>query len=322
MKTDDLIFACSSAKLFLFTAQCAISVEQAQEGTDKHQQRLDHTMTELKNPMDVFKLLDRSNCGECGEKTCMSFAAAVFRGQKDLSDCTHLDRETVERFRGATQTREATDREMEEALEALKQRIPKVDLAEAAERVGGRYSNQTLTVKVLGKDFHVRTDGSLSAEIHVNPWVTIPVLNAILEGRGDPVSGKWVPFRELKEGKPWTGLFEQRVEKPLKQVADTTPELFEDMLDIFSGREIEKHHDADVSIVLHPLPKAPILICYWKPEEELDSSLHLFFDANVLGNINLQSIFALGSGFVQMFEKLARRHSQPPVSKVANSYET
>lgn len=275
-------------------------------------------MTELKNPMDVFKLLDQSNCGECGEKTCMSFAAAVFRGQKELGECTHLDKETVERYRGATQTREATDREMEEALEALKQQVPSIDLAEAAKRVGGTYSGRTLTVKVLGKDFHVRDDGSLSSEIHVNPWVTIPVLNAVLEGRGAQVAGKWVPFRELRQGKSWSGLFEQRVEKPLKQVADTTPELFEDMLEIFSGHEVDKENEADVSIVLHPLPKVPILICYWRPEEELDSSLHLFFDANVLGNINIQAIFALGSGFVQMFEKLARRHSRPAVSKVAS----
>mgnify|MGYP000668137593 CR=1 FL=1 len=30
--------------------------------------------------MEVFKHLDKSNCRECGEKTCLAFAGAVFMG--------------------------------------------------------------------------------------------------------------------------------------------------------------------------------------------------------------------------------------------------
>jgi len=30
-------------------------------------------MTELKTTMDIFKLLDHSNCRDCGEKTCLAF---------------------------------------------------------------------------------------------------------------------------------------------------------------------------------------------------------------------------------------------------------
>ena len=34
--------------------------------------------------MEVFKHLDKSNCRECGEKTCLAFACAVFQSQKEI----------------------------------------------------------------------------------------------------------------------------------------------------------------------------------------------------------------------------------------------
>ncbi len=42
------------------------------------------------NAMEVFKLLDKSNCRDCNEATCLAFASKS-SGQRDLSDCTHLD---------------------------------------------------------------------------------------------------------------------------------------------------------------------------------------------------------------------------------------
>ena len=40
-----------------------------------------------KNAMEVFQLLDKSNCRECGEKTCLAFAGAVFQGHRKISEC-------------------------------------------------------------------------------------------------------------------------------------------------------------------------------------------------------------------------------------------
>jgi len=165
-----------------------------------------------------------------------------------------------------------------------------------------------LTIKILGKDFSVDSKGNLSSDIHIHPWVTIPVLSYIIESAGMPISGEWVPLRELKNGKTWYRLFGQRCEKPLKRVADTYTDLFEDLIHIFNGRPVENHYSSDISLVLYPLPKVPILICYWKPEDGLESSLNIFFDSTAEDNLNIESIYALGTGLVGMFEKIALRH--------------
>ena len=77
---------------------------------------------------------------------------------------------------------------------------------------------------------------------------------------------------------------------------------------IFAGTQVERHHDSDISVVLHPLPLVPILICYWRPEEGLASSLNLFFDKTADANLDIGSLFSLGAGLAQMFQKLAQRH--------------
>ncbi len=265
-------------------------------------------MPELNNVVDILKLVDKSNCRECGEPTCLAFASAVFKCEKGLGDCTHLDKEILERYEGKIKKRKSVGEDMMEAVEQLKTEVSKMDLASAADRLGGRWSQNRLTLKILGKDFSIDEEGNLFSDIHVNPWVTTPLLNYVLYSAGKPPTGEWIPFRELKGGKAWYGLFEQRCEKPLKKVADTYTGLFEDMLNIFNGKQVERHYESDISLVLHPLPKVPILICYWKPEDGMASDLTLFFDITAHDNLPTQSVYTLATGLVTMFEKIARHH--------------
>ena len=265
-------------------------------------------MAPLNNPIEILKRLDKSNCKACGYATCLAFASAVFKGQKPLSECPHLGEDVIEEFGRESQTGNTLELNPEEPLEDLKKRLTTIDLAAAAEKVGGVFSNGRLTLKVCGKDFSVDREGNFYSEIHIHSWITGPFLDYIIDGAGKPVIGKWVSLRELKNGKDWYRFFVHKCEKPLKRVADTYTDLFEDMLHIFSGKRVANHYESDVSLVLYPLPKLPILICYWKPEEGLESSLNIFFDSTADDNLDIKYIYSLGTGLVTMFEKIALRH--------------
>ncbi len=271
-------------------------------------------MSTLKSPMDILKLLDKSNCRQCNEPTCMAFAAQVFQGKKKLSECPKLDSSIIEQYGQSDESQETAEKprtseeEVEAYVRSLKEKVGKIDLPAVAPKLGGVYENGRLTVKVLGKNFHVYPDGTLSAEIHTNPWVAVPVLTYITEGAGKDITGNWLTFRELKGGGAWQGLFRQRCEKPLKQIADNEYDLFVDLLDVFNGRPVD-HLDADIARVFYVLPKVLIMICYWPPEEDFESNLNIYFDAAANDNLNIASINALGSGLARMFEKLAEKHS-------------
>ena len=265
-------------------------------------------MPQPKHAMEIFKLLDKSNCRECGEKTCLAFAGAVYQGKRKIADCPRLGSQTVERFSGTDEDIDNTFVEGADFLEQLKRDIAGADLAEAAQRVGAEFANGKLTLKVLGKNFSVDGEGKIYTQIHINPWVAVPFLIYLLAGKGLPVAGNWVSFRELKDGKERYPLFRKRCEEAMKQVADTYTDLFDDLVHIFSARQVEKQFESDISVVLHPLPRVPMMICYWQPEDGLESSLNVFFDETADKNLNADAVFTLGVGLAQMFTKLSLRH--------------
>jgi hypothetical protein len=195
----------------------------------------------------------------------------------------------------------------------MQKAIAGLGLEAAARRVGTQFADGRLTLKVLGKNFSVDTQGNLAADIHINSWVAVPFLDYIAHSKGLMPSGRWLSFRELKEGQERYPLFQKRCEEPMKRIADTYTDLFDDLVRIFGGKQVAEQFESDISVVLHPMPRVPIMICYWLPEDGLASSLNIFFDDTADENLSIGSIFTLGTGLTQMFEKLALRHGFPEV---------
>jgi hypothetical protein len=231
----------------------------------------------------------------------------VFQDRKKLHECPQLPQELVAQLEDAIETRPPFEPGIK-YVEELKAEVARSDLAAAADRTGGSFADDKLSLKVLGKNFTVDTHGQLSADIHINPWIAVPLLNYILHGQGLPLTGRWVSLRELADGRERYPLFERQCEQPLKQIADAYPSLFDNIIQVFSGRQVAREFDSDISVVLNPLPKVPILICYWLPEDGLESSLKVFFDETADRNLDTDSVFTLGAGLAYMIKKLARRH--------------
>jgi ArsR family metal-binding transcriptional regulator len=62
----------------------------------------DHTAYRRSRPMDVYRLLPRTNCKVCGQPTCFTFALKLIAGQAAPDDCRPLvDSGGVDRLRGA-----------------------------------------------------------------------------------------------------------------------------------------------------------------------------------------------------------------------------
>ena len=124
----------------------------------------------------------------------------------------------------------------------------------------------------------------------------------------EPSFEKWITIREMEGGAERFGLFTQRVEKGIKKVADSYPELFEDMIRLFNGKQVENHYKSDISLILYPLPKIPILFCYWYHDDGLESDLKIFFGDNSEYYLSSEIIYTLAAGLGNMFEKIALTH--------------
>ena len=267
-------------------------------------------MPNPKNAMEVFTHLNKSNCRDCGEKTCLAFAGAVYQGRKQINQCPHLDPEIVKKY--ATENvmpPRPTSPAGGSFVDDVETAVSSLDFREAAERCGGKYDGTTLRIKVLGKDFGIRPDGKFITDIHVNTWITGPLLDHLILGKGKEPEGEWISFREVKGSDDLRySFFKRRCEAGLKRVADTYTDLFDDLVHIFGGKRVERHFQADISVALPLFPKVPLLICYMEPEEGMPSTLNLFFDRSVNENLSIDSALTLGAGFALMIEKITEKH--------------
>ncbi len=266
-------------------------------------------MTRFKTPLEIYALLPKTNCGECGIATCLAFAAAVLKGDKRPSDCPRLNEEKLVRFGGSISRQVNIESIRDEQLKELREKIARRDIVSRAELLGAASNGQSVTIKCLGKDFDVDGQGAVASQCHTHAWFTLPLLDYILNCEGAELSGRWVPFRELPRGKTWNPLFEQRCEKPLKRIADSHSDLFEALVCMFSGPSAVSAFNSDIAVVLFPLPRVPMLVCYWRPEDDMESQLHLFFDDTAERNLPVESLFTMATGIVRMLERIMYRHT-------------
>ena len=83
-------------------------------------------VTEL-SPIEVYRLLPRTNCGECGEKNCMAFAAKVVNREISIDKCPLLLKEEF---------REAYEKLKELLAPAIREVL--IGVGDSSVRVGGK----------------------------------------------------------------------------------------------------------------------------------------------------------------------------------------
>lgn len=266
-------------------------------------------MPRFKTPLEIYALLPRTNCGDCGTATCLAFAAAVLKDEKNPRNCPHLDTGSVLLKEGNVERQVNMERIREEQLAELRAMVTRADILSRTDLLGGRREADRLVITCLGKDFAVGPDGSISSQCHTHAWFALPLFDYILRSTGADPTGRWIPFRELPHGKTWAPLFARRCEQPLQQIADRYRELFGDLVSMFSGFSSRRLLDSDIAVVLRPFPKVPVLVCYWMPEEGMGSKLHIFFDETAEQNLSVESLFALGAGIARMLERIMYTHT-------------
>ncbi len=259
-------------------------------------------------PLDIYKVLEKSNCGRCQLPSCLAFAAAVIAGDKKLKDCPQLDEQVCEQLTGLLTTRVEMDAEQAEFLNELEEKVAILDLARIAPVIGATCKDGRIVINSLGKDFQIDQQGQLFSECHIIHWVKAPLLAYLTNPEHQAVTGTWATFRELPGSTGRLNLFTRRCEQVLKELADEHPDLLTDIVDLFMG-ETTEGFEADIALILHPLPHFPLLICYQAPDADLESKLSIFFDACCGVNLHINSIYTLCAGLIQMFGKIAQKHS-------------
>jgi hypothetical protein len=260
--------------------------------------------------MELVKTLPRTNCGECGQSTCLAFATQVIKEGEDLHRCPYLS-EAAQAIAGDLKSQQATGvgRRRESiaiALEALQEKVAPLDFAALAQGVGAVYGEEDgrpyLNLEYFGRKFQVFKDEVRYPEgVEANPWDAILLYNFIFsQGRVAP-TGAWITFQSLPNSVSKTKTLKRLEGELAAHFADKRGRLAEAAAGL-GAQPADMDGDADLKLVFRPLPKVPVLLLFWEadPEENFPAQAHFLFDGSISDYLDLESLLFL-------VERLAER---------------
>ena len=256
--------------------------------------------------IDIYKDLPRTNCGECGKGSCFAFATAAYAEGQSLTDCVPLDPERRAAMQGRLDAQRSTGVEQrgpsaEQALRSLLEVVRTTDLETRAAAAGGTLvaePEEGIRLPFLDGEYLVtRCDVHTLRGEPASTQVKILLLIYLTRTHGDPVSGVWVSYRDLpntvSKSKSWDGCID-RLAAGLSGLAavDAAPDGLDDLVAPLVGRRVAAE-SADVAYLLPALPRVPLLLLLWRPDEEFSVRASLLVDHDILGCLDQEATLFL-----------------------------
>jgi hypothetical protein len=109
---------------------------------------------------------------------------------------------------------------------------------------------------------------------------------------GAPLTGQWVSFADLPDGRIYNQAFQGYTGNELVKVFQADVELFKETCQK-SGGVVTLFGDA--SYIFYALPRVPLLVNYWCGDEDFPSSCKILFDSSVSHYLPTDVCAILGS---------------------------
>lgn len=248
-------------------------------------------------------MLPRTNCGDCGQATCLAFATRVIKEGEDLSLCPYLSAPAQEMAAAVQRQQEAGLGRRRESVaisrEVMHDKVAALDFAKLAVGLGAVYGKEDhrpyLTIPYFGKDLQVFKDEvRYPPGVSEDPWDAILLYNYIASQGGAPLTGKWITFKELPNSVSKAKTL-ARLEGKLADWAAGGKDRLRTAAAALGGEAVQTKAEADLDLVFWPLPRTPIRLLFWdaEGEEGFRAQAHFLFDASVAAFLDLESILFL-----------------------------
>jgi hypothetical protein len=253
--------------------------------------------------MEVLKNLPRTNCGDCGQPTCLAFATHVIKEGEDLNKCPYLTGAgagmgpavRAQQAAGVGRRRES----LAISLEVLQEKVAPLDFAALAQGLGATYGEEAgrpyLSLTYFGHRLLVFKDElRYPPGAHADPWDAILLYNYIAFQGKEPVAGRWIAYNSLPNSVSKAKTL-ARLEKKLADHFAGRATLLKERAAQLGGEPVAVGEDADLQAAFLPLPKVPLLLLFWdaEAEEGFAPQAHLLFDASVTAYLDLEGMLFL-----------------------------
>lgn len=269
------------------------------------------------NPLEFIRFTAGTNCGECGQLSCLAFAVAVTKGGADPAGCPHLD----PAFQAAEKSYEdsglekvergGTERDMA-LVEHLKTKIRDVDFAAVSKRLGAQWSSerpQVLTFRFLGREVELaKNELRMEGSPLVDPRDQILLYNYVAYGGGDLPAGEWIGMESLPNSISKVRTLSAYCEQPLAKHFSGKPARLAKACEKAGGIPGGEESSASVSYIIPVLPRLPHYLLFWDeaPEDGFESRVKVLFDRNVLDYLDIESLVFAAERMAEYLQETER----------------
>ena len=274
------------------------------------------------NPHEFLALTPGTNCGECGQPTCLAFAVAVTRGGAAPSACPHLDQASLpEELRegtgqGGLDRVERGQDERDMALVAhLKSRIRDLDFRALARKIGAEWrpdGGGCLVFSYLGRPVTIdREQVVMGGGRPVDPRDQILLYNYLAFGGGDPPAGEWVGMESLPNSISKVRTLATYCEQRLADRFAGRSRILAELCARIDGRPGPADQSADVGMVIPVLPWVPLYLLFWDedPDDGFAARVKILFDHQVMDFLDLESLVFAAERLADRLAELDRDRS-------------
>ena len=254
------------------------------------------------NPLDFLRATPRTNCGACGQPTCLAFAVAVTKGGADPARCPHLvpailrDSGWKAPGEGLAKVAKGQD-ERDMALVAhLKTKIHDLDYPAIAPRLGAEFipgPPAALHFRYLGRGIvlsgeEVRLEGGQL----IDPRDQILLYNYVASGGGQAPRGVWVGMESLPNSIAKVRTLAAYAEQPLASRFRGRSAALAQVCCLVGAKSGPEGQSADLGLILPVLPFLPLYLLFWdeEPAEGFASRVKVLFDQRVLDFLDIESL--------------------------------
>jgi hypothetical protein len=100
-----------------------------------------------------------------------------------------------------------------------------------------------------------------------------------LASRGESVTGEWISFQDVPDGRFYMDAFQRRARDPLLKTFGQNPQQMTELAFIVYGASSSDH--GDYSAVVKALPLVPVALLLWEGDDEFPPEGNILFDKNI-----------------------------------------
>ncbi len=165
--------------------------------------------------------------------------------------------------------------------------------ARNAASLGGVADGERVSIPVFKKECEVRSDDIYLNGRPLDTVGSILVLRYLMQSGDAQLLGRWLPYRDLKDGGPFSAYIKTHIEDRVAAEFSGRRALLRERLEAIGGVPCDGAVTGDLVLLVHPLPRVPVLCVFNDADDEFGAAFQFLFDGSASEFLDLESLAAV-----------------------------